>query len=79
LAPLHRGDAGAVSEQQTSSAESQAARGLTPEEQRAERDRESRESDDTKFEQAVEEDQEQREELVQRIGEPLEPRDDEQD
>jgi hypothetical protein len=63
-----------VTEQRTTDPESQAARGLTPDEQRAERERESRESDETKFEQAVEEDREQRE-LVQRIGEPLEPRD----
>jgi hypothetical protein len=64
-----------VTEQPTTSPESQAERGLSPEEQRAERERESQMSDETKFEQAVEEDREQREELVQRIGEPLEPRD----
>jgi hypothetical protein len=64
-----------VTEQRTTDPESQAARGLTPDEQRAERERESRESDETKLEQAVEEDREHREELVQRIGEPLDPRD----
>jgi hypothetical protein len=66
-----------VTEQHTTDPESQAARGLTPDEQRAERERESRQSDETKLQQAVEEDQAEREELVQHIGQPLEPRDDE--
>ena len=65
-----------MTEQRTSDPDSQAERGLTPDEQRAERERESRESDETKLQQAVEDDRELREELVQRIGEPLEPRDD---
>jgi hypothetical protein len=54
----------------------QAARSLTPDEQRAERERESRESDETKFEQAAEQTEAESEELAQRIGQPLEPRDD---
>src|SRR5919201_7089542 len=52
------GDVGAVTEQPTTSPDSQAARGLTPDEQRAERERESRESDETKFQEAVDEDRE---------------------
>ena len=71
------GDGEAVTDQLGTDPESQAARGLTPDEQRAERERESREMDETKFEQAVEDDQAEREKLVQRIGQPLEPRDDE--
>jgi hypothetical protein len=78
LAPHRGGDGGAVeTDHLGTDPESQAARGLTPDEQRAERERESRESDETKFEQAVEDDQAEREKLVQRIGQPLEPRDDE--
>src|SRR5919198_446775 len=46
------GDVGAVTEQPTTSPDSQAARGLTPDEQRAERERESRASDETKFQEA---------------------------
>jgi hypothetical protein len=66
-----------VTDQLRTDPDDQAARGLTPDEQRAERERESRESDEMKFQQAVEDDREEREELVHRIGEPLEPRDDE--
>ena len=57
------------------SPESQEARGLTPDEQRAERDRESRETDETKFELLAEETAEEAEEAAERIGQPLEPRD----
>ena len=46
----------------------QAARGLTPEEQRAERDRESRETDETKFERARELEQDAREGLADELG-----------
>jgi hypothetical protein len=66
-----------VTDQLRTDPDDQAARGLTPDEQRAERERESRESEEMKFQQAVEDDREEREELVHRIGEPLEPRDDE--
>ena len=58
-----------------SSPESQEARGLTPDEQRAERDRESRQTDESKYELMVEESAEEAEEAAQRIGQPLEPRD----
>jgi hypothetical protein len=71
------GDGGAVTDHLGTDPESQAARGLTPDEQRAERERESREMEETKLQQAVEDDQAEREKLVQRIGQPLEPRDDE--
>jgi hypothetical protein len=54
----------------------QAARGLTPDEQRAERERESRETDETKFELAAEQTAAEAEEAAERIGTPLEPRDD---
>jgi hypothetical protein len=77
LASVRDGDEAAVTDQLRTDPDDQAARGLTPDEQRAERERESRESDEMKFQQAVEDDREEREELVHRIGEPLEPRDDE--
>jgi hypothetical protein len=44
----------------------------TPEE----RERESRESDVTKFEERLEQDREEQEEAAEKIGQPLEPRDD---
>jgi len=44
----------------------------TPEE----RERESRESDVTKFEERLEEDREEQHQAVEKIGEPLEPQDD---
>ena len=56
--------------------ESQHERGLTPDEQRAERERESRETDESKFELAAEQTAEEAEEAVERIGQPLEPRED---
>jgi hypothetical protein len=54
----------------------QAARGLTPDEQRAERERESRETDETKYELAAEQTAAEAEAAAERIGEPLRPRDD---
>jgi hypothetical protein len=59
----------------TTTPESQHERGLTPDEQRAEREQESRETPVTKFELHAEETAEESEELAERIGEPLEPRD----
>jgi hypothetical protein len=59
-----------------SSPESQEARGLTPDEQRAERERESRETDESKYELAAEQTAEDAEEAAERIGQPLEPRED---
>ncbi len=56
----------------------QAARGLSPDEQRAERDRESEQVDDTKYHEAVERESEQREQIAGQLDEPLEPRDDEE-
>ena len=44
----------------------------TPEE----RERESRESDVTKFEEQIEEDREQQHEAARKIAQPLEPQDD---
>jgi len=58
------------------SPESQEARGLTPDEQRAERERESRQTDDSKFELMAEETAEEAEEAAERIAQPLEPQDD---
>ena len=46
----------------------------TPEE----REQESRESDVTKFEEQIEEDREQQHEAAQKIGQPLEPQDDDE-
>jgi hypothetical protein len=43
------------------------------------RERESRESDVTKFEELQEEIREEHEQAAQKIGEPLEPRDDSED
>jgi hypothetical protein len=57
------------------SPESQRERGLTPGEQRAERERESREQPVTKYELLAEETAEESERLAERIGQPLEPRD----
>jgi hypothetical protein len=57
------------------SPESQEARGLSPDEQRAERERESRATDETKFELMAEETAEEAEEAAERIGQPLEPQD----
>jgi hypothetical protein len=62
-------------EQTGTTPESQAVRGLSPDEQRAERERESRESDESKYEQLAEQTEAETEELAQRIGRPLEPRD----
>jgi hypothetical protein len=56
--------------------ESQRDRGLTPDEQRAEREEESRETPVTKFELEADETAKESEELAERIGQPLEPRDD---
>ncbi len=58
------------------SPESQEARGLTPDEQRAERERESRQADESKYELMSEETAEEAEEAAGRIAQPLEPRDD---
>ncbi len=58
------------------SPESQEARGLTPDEQRAERERESRETDESKFELLAEETAEEADEAAGRIAQPLEPQDD---
>ncbi|HEY7148183.1 MAG TPA: hypothetical protein VH420_01950 [Gaiellaceae bacterium] len=44
----------------------------TPEE----REQESRESDVTKFEERLEEDREEQHEAAQKVGQPLEPQDD---
>jgi hypothetical protein len=59
------------------SPESQRERGLSPDEQRAEREQESREQPVTKYELLADETAEESEELAARIGQPLEPRDDE--
>jgi hypothetical protein len=61
------------------SPESQEARGLTPDEQRAERERESRQTDDSKYELMSEQTAEEAEEAAERIAEPLEPRDENED
>ena len=61
------------------SPESQHERGLTPDEQRAEREQESREQPVTKFELMADETAEESEEAAERIGQPLEPRDDDED
>ena len=58
---------------------SQRERGLTPDEQRAERERESREQPVTKYELMAEQTAEESEQLAERIGQPLEPRDDDED
>jgi len=57
--------------------ESQHERGLTPDEQRAERDEESRETPLTKYDLLVDETAKETEEAAERIGTPLQPRDDE--
>jgi hypothetical protein len=44
--------------------------------EQAERERESRQSDVTKFEEISEEVRDEREDAAQRIGEPLDPQDD---
>ena len=51
----------------------QAARGLSPDEQRAERDRESEQTDDTKYHEAVELERDAREQIAGQLDEPLEP------
>ena len=43
--------------------------------EQAERERESRQSDVTKYDELIEEQDEERESAAQRIGEPLEPQD----
>jgi len=56
------------------SPESQEARGLTPDEQRAERERESRETDETAFERAEEREEAEREEAEEALErDPLPP------
>ena len=55
----------------------QAARGLSPDEQRAERDRESEQMDDTKYHEAVELEREAREQIAGQLDEPPEPVDEE--
>jgi hypothetical protein len=55
--------------------ESQEARGLTPDEQRAERERESRATEESKYELMADETAEEAEEAAERIAQPLEPRD----
>ena len=69
------GDDTAVGDELRSDPDDQAARGLTPDEQRAERERESQQTDETKFHQALEDEHVEREELIHRVGEPLEPSD----
>lgn len=61
----------------STSPESQHERGLSPDEQRAEREQESREEPVTKYDLLAEETAEETEGLAKRIGQPLEPRDDE--
>ena len=56
-----------------SNPDDQAARGLSPDEQRAERDRESEQTDDTKYHEAVELEREQREEIAGALDQPPEP------
>ena len=63
----------------TTSPESQHDRGLSPDEQRAEREQESRETPVTKFELESDETARESEEMAERIGQPLEPRDDDED
>ena len=76
LAMLRPGDDAAMNDEQIGTTpESQEARGLTPDEQRAERDRESRQTDESKFELLAEETAEEAEEAAERIAQPLEPRD----
>lgn len=53
----------------------QAARGLSPDEQRAERDEESQAMEDTKFHHAVELEREEREGIAERLDEPPAARD----
>ncbi len=62
----------------STSPESQRERGLSPDEQRAEREEESREQPVTKYDLLAEETAEESEELAKRIGQPLEPRDEEE-
>jgi hypothetical protein len=62
----------------STSPESQHERGLSPDEQRAEREEESREQPVTKYDLLAEETAEESEELAKRIGQPLEPRDEEE-
>ncbi len=57
--------------------ESQHERGLTPDQQRAEREEESRETPLTKYDLLVDETAKETEEAAERIGTPLEPRDEE--
>lgn len=61
----------------STSPESQHERGLTPDEQRAEREQESREEPVTKYELMADETAEESEQLAESIGRPLEPRDEE--
>ena len=61
----------------STSPESQHERGLSPDEQRAEREEESREQPVTKYDLLAEETAEETEELAKRIGQPLVPHDDE--
>jgi len=63
----------------TTSPESQHERGLTPDEQRAEREQESREQPVTKFELLSEETARETETAAELIAQPLEPRDDDED
>ncbi len=69
-------DAGMDTDEISTSPESQHARGLTPDEQRAEREQESREQPVTKYELLAEETAEESEQMAERIGQPLEPRED---
>ena len=61
----------------STSPESQHERGLSPYEQRAEREEESREQPVTKYDLLAEETAEETEELAKRIEQPLVPHDDE--
>ena len=77
LAPARAGDDAAMDNDEIrSDPDEQAARGLTPDEQRAERDRESRATDETKYELAAEQTAAEAEAAAERIGEPREPRED---
>ena len=76
MARLGAGDDATMdSDEIRTSPESKEECGLTPDEQRAERERESRATDESKYELLVEETAEETEAAAERIAQPLEPRD----
>ena len=72
--PARGDDRGMEDDGITHSPESQHERGLTPDEQRAERDEESRETPVTKYELQADEVAAETEQFAERIGTPLAPR-----